>query len=153
MKYIISFNKFTLNEMFDDDFIKYKNEIAYLSNSIDKKELLKPSKLFTNRIHNLILSKIPFFKKATTEIFPDMVIYRFGNKEKTLVFVIEGHLINDTYHKNGFQINVYIEKNGECLNPNDVGDVYDIHQILDFLNGFIPYIEKDFDVTNKQILN
>ncbi len=145
MKHLIPFDNFSkVNEMFDDEHLKNKNEIAFLSKSIDTEALSKTTTSYSHKINNIILNKIPFYKKGNPEVYPDMVIYRFGDYENTLVIVIGGYLINDKYHTNSFSINFYIEKKGICINPNDVEDIYNIHEIIEYLKTMIPTIKKQF---------
>lgn len=132
-------------EMFDDEEIKSKNEIDFLSQNINKKELVNnATKYYTNRIHDLICNNIPFFKTANTSIRHDGVIYRFGKSDNTLAITISGEIISDKYHKNAVELHFYTEKNGICTNRNDSGDLIPVNKLISYLNDCVPLIKKEY---------
>lgn len=150
MKYIKNFNNHStskINELYDDDILKKMGDYGFLPNKDDKKDLIKTTNFYSNRLNNMILSKIPFYKKGSPEVFPDHIKYTFGDRKSTLVIVIEGELINDKYIKDSFIMHFYIVKHGICLNPQDMGNIYHIDELLELLEINAPIIEKEFNIT------
>ncbi len=133
-----------LNELFDDDIIRDKNIIPYLTKTINKEEISKTQKSYSFRLNQMILDKIPFYKKGNPEVHHDMIIYRFGNNVERLVVVIGGYLIDGK-----FRISFYIEKNNNCLNPEEVGDLYQKDDIISLLKASVPIIEHQFNIVSQ----
>lgn len=144
MKYIK-----TINELYDDEYLRDRDEIRYMSKNINKQELSKTATFYSNRINNLILSKLPFYKKGNPSVFVDYVKYTFGNKKEELVVIIEGQMLEGEL--NAFILHLYHRKNGICSNPQDAGDVYNITELIEVLDSFIPAIEKGFVITNNTL--